>query len=86
MSSSRPPRPARAARGARWREWLGRLRRRLLQRLVLIAGGLTLLRLNAAAGGLLGFSAPVSPEAITIDFARVLAAALGLWMVYRGLR
>lgn len=51
-----------------------------------LAGGLTLLRLNAAVGGVLEFSAPVTPEAITIDFARVLAFALGLGMMYRGLR
>jgi len=57
-----------------------------VQRLVLVAGGLVLLRLNSAVGGVLGFSAPVTPEAITIDFARVLVAGLGLWMLYRGLR
>ena len=84
MSSSRPSRPARA--GAGWRDALRRLRRRLLQRLLLIAGGLALLRLNSAVGDLLGFAAPVTPEAITIAFARVLAVAVGLWLLYRGLR
>jgi hypothetical protein len=57
-----------------------------MQRLLLIAGGLALLRLNAAVDGWLGFLPPVTPEAITIDFARVLAAVLGVWMLYRGLR
>jgi hypothetical protein len=76
MSSSRPIRPASL------RKLFGRLK----VRLALVAGGLVLLRLNAEVGGLLGFSAPVTPEAITIDFARVLAATLGLWMVYRGVR
>ena len=70
----------------RWRIALDRARRRLMQRLLLIAGGLALLRLNAAVDGWLGFLPPVTPEAITIDFARVLAAVLGVWMLYRGLR
>ena len=80
MSSSRPPRPD------RWGARLGALWRRLLQRLVLVAGGLVLLRLNGAIGGLIGFAAPVTPEAITIAFARVLVVAVGLWLLYRGLR
>ena len=83
MSSSRPPRPG---KGPSWRARLEALWRRLLQRLVLVATGLVLLRLNDAIGGLIGFAAPVTPEAITIGFARVLVVAVGLWLLYRGLR
>jgi len=83
MSSPRPPAPA---DGRGWRAALARGRRRLTQRLILIAGGLILLRLNGAVGDLLGFPAPTTPEAITVGFARVLAVAMGVWMIYRGVR
>jgi hypothetical protein len=52
-----------------------------------VASGLVLLRLNGAIGALIGgFAAPVTPETITIGFARVLVAGVGLWLLYRGLR
>lgn len=48
---------------------------------------MTLLRLNGLVGGLLGdLAAPLTPETITIGFARALAVAVGLWLIYRGLR
>jgi hypothetical protein len=80
MSSSRPPRPA------RWGDRLTALWQRLLQRLVFIACGLVLLRLNSLVGGLAGLAVPDTPETITIAFARVLAVAIGLWLLYRGVR
>ena len=81
MSSSTPPRPG------RWRARLAALVHRLVQRLFLVACGVLLLRLNGAAGVLIGdLAGPVTPEAITIGFARVLVVAVGLWLLYRGLR
>lgn len=80
MSSSPPP------AAGRWRGRIEALWRRLLQRLLLIVAGVVLLRLNGLIGGLAGLVAPATPDAITIDFARVLVVAVGLWLLYRGLR
>jgi hypothetical protein len=44
------------------------------------------LRINAGHEILAGLLSPGSPAAIVVSVARLLAPALGLWLIYRGLR
>lgn len=67
----------------------GLLRGLLVRMALLVAGDATLLvtvRMNSGNEILAGLLSPDSPEAIVISVARVVAPALGLWMMYRGLR
>jgi hypothetical protein len=41
---------------------------------------------NAGRAILAGLLSPDSPNAIVISVARLLITAIGLWMIYRGLR
>ena len=43
-------------------------------------------RINSGNEILTGLLSPDSPEAIVVSVARLLAPAIGLWMIYRGLR
>ena len=66
------------------------LLRRLLRRIGLLLAGCAVLivtvRMNSGREILAGLLSPDSPEAIVVSVARLLAPALGLWMIYRGLR
>ena len=66
------------------------LLRGLLRRLGFLAAGCAVLiltvRINSGNEILTGLLSPDSPEAIVVSVARLLAPALGLWMIYRGLR
>ena len=70
------------------RGWL----RALLVRLALVvAGGIVFaialsINMNAGRAILAGLLSPDSPTAIVNSVARLLITALGLWMIYRGLR
>ncbi|MGH9258204.1 MAG: hypothetical protein ACRD3C_26885 [Vicinamibacterales bacterium] len=69
----------------------GLLRGLLMRAALLVAGCVALivaLQINRNAGNeiLTGLLAPESPEAIVVSVARLLAPALGLWLIYRGLR
>ena len=44
------------------------------------------INLNAGNEILSGLLSPASPTAIVVSVARLLAPALGLWLIYRGLR
>ena len=66
--------------------------RALLFRLVLVVGGGVVLAIalsiNRGAGRaiLAGLLSPDSTNAIVISVTRLLITAIGLWMIYRGLR
>ena len=64
--------------------------RGLLRRIGFLAAGCAVLiltvRINSGNEILTGLLSPDSPEAIVVSVARLLAPALGLWMIYRGLR
>ena len=68
------------------------LLRRLLIRTTLLLGGCAALivaiwiNLNAGNEILSGLLSPDSPMAIVVSLARLLAPALALWLIYRGLR
>lgn len=68
------------------------LLRGLLTRIALLLAGCAALfvtvpiNINSGTAILSGLLSPDSPEAIVVSVARVLAPALGLWMIYRGLR
>lgn len=67
------------------------LRRLLIRVALLLAGGMALIiaiwiNLNAGNEILSGLLSPDSPEAIVVSVARLLAPALALWLIYRGLR
>jgi hypothetical protein len=70
------------------RGWL----RTLLVRLALVvAGGIVLaialsINMNAGRAIVAGLLSPDSPLAIVNSVARLLIPAIGLWMIYRGLR
>ena len=64
----------------------------LLFRIALLLAGCALLyiavwiNINAGHEILAGLLSPGSPAAIVVSVARLLAPALGLWLIYRGLR
>ena len=64
----------------------------LLIRIALLLAGCALLYIavwinfNAGHEILAGLLSPDSPTAIVVSVARLLAPALGLWLIYRGLR
>ena len=64
--------------------------RGLLRRIGFLAAGCAVLiltvRINSGNEILTGLLSPDSPEAIVVSVARLLAPALCLWMIYRGLR
>jgi len=66
--------------------------RALLFRIALVFAGVLVLAVslslnrNAGRAVLVGLLSPDSPEAIVISVARLLVPAVGLWLVYRGLR
>lgn len=67
------------------------LRGLLIRTKLLVAGCVVLsiaLSINRNAGNeiLTGLLSPESPEAIVVSVARLLAPALGLWLIFRGLR
>jgi len=70
------------------RGWL----RTLLVRLALVvAGGIVLaislsINMNAGRAILAGLLSPDSPSAMVNSIGRLLITAIGLWMIYRGLR
>ena len=70
------------------RGWL----RTLLVRLALVVtGGIVLaislsINMNAGRAILAGLLSPESPSAMVNSIARLLITAIGLWMIYRGLR
>jgi len=67
----------------------GLLRGLLVRMALLVAGCATLLvtvRMNSGNEILAGLLSPDSLDAIVISVARLVAPALGLWMMYRGLR
>jgi ABC-type nickel/cobalt efflux system permease component RcnA len=70
------------------RGWL----RTLLVRLALVVtGGIVLaislsINMNAGRAILAGLLSPDSPSAMVNSIARLLITAIGLWMIYRGLR
>ena len=65
--------------------------RGFLIRISLLLAGCALLyiaiwiNLNAGSEILAGLLSPESPSAIVVSVARLLAPALGLWLIYRGL-
>jgi len=67
-----------------------RLARALFLRLAFLAAGcgvlLLTVRINTGNEILAGFLSPESPEAIAWSVARLLGPALGLYLIYRGLR
>jgi hypothetical protein len=67
------------------------LRGLLIRIALLFAGGALLyiavwINFNAGHEILAGLWSPDSPTAIVVSVARLLAPALGLWLIYRGLR
>ena len=75
--------------------FLGRLKallRGLLIRTGLLLAGCAVLipavwfNLNAGTEILAGLRSPDSPAAIVVSIARLLVPAIGLWLIYRGLR
>ena len=66
--------------------------RGLLIRIALLLAGCALLYIavwinfNAGREILAGLLSPDSPAAIVVSVARLVAPALGLWLIYRGLR
>jgi ABC-type nickel/cobalt efflux system permease component RcnA len=66
--------------------------RTLLVRLALVVtGGIVLaislsINMNAGRAILAGLLSPDSPSAMVNSIARLLITAIGLWMIYRGLR
>ena len=66
--------------------------RTLLGRLALVAAGSIVLavslsiNINAGRAVVAGLLSPDSPLAIVNSVARLLVPAIGLWMIYRGLR
>lgn len=67
-----------------------RLLRALAIRLAFVAAGCGVLiltvRINTGNEILAGFLSPESPEAIAYSVARLLGPAVGLYLIYRGLR
>ena len=69
----------------------GFLRGLLIRAALLVAGCVSVtvaIQINADAGNeiLSGLLSPDSPTVIVGSVARLLAPALGLWLIYRGLR
>ena len=67
------------------------LRGLLIRTALLVAGCAALIvaiwiNLNAGSEILTGLLSPDAPSAIVVSVARLLAPALGLWLIYRGLR
>ena len=68
------------------------LLRALLIRITLLLAGCTVLviaiwiNLNAGSEILAGLLSPDSPGAIAVSVARLAVPAVGLWLIYRGLR
>ena len=67
------------------------LRGLLIRTGLLLAGCAVLIaavwfNLNAGTEILAGLRSPDAPSAIVVSVARLLAPALGLWLIYRGLR
>jgi hypothetical protein len=67
------------------------LRGLLIRAALLVTGCVALIiaiwiNLNAGTEILTGLLSPDDPEAIVVSVARLLAPALGLWLIYRGLR
>ncbi len=76
----------------KWVHQLKALLRGLLIRATLLLAGcgvlIVAIQININAGNeiLSGFLSPDAPAAIVVSIARLLAPALGLWLIYRGLR
>jgi len=69
----------------------GWLRTLLVRLALVVTGGLVLaislsINMNAGRAILAGLLSPDSPSAIVNSVARLLITAIGLWMIYRGLR
>ena len=76
----------------KWVDWLKGFLRGLLRRATLLLTGCAALivsvQININTGNeiLSGVLSPDTPAAFVVSVARLLAPALGLWLIYRGLR
>jgi len=75
----------------RFEQVKGWLRTLLVRLALVVAGGIVFavslsINMNAGRAVFAGLLSPDSPSAIVNSVARLLIPAIGLWMIYRGLR